>query len=105
MPPPKMEAPPPAGRRSGAHAIADAIDCPDDTAAQADSLQGAIIVDLSDARLRRDVELLHRLGPRPMHELLVELGRKHPIRVDIEDRVARYARLDPELLCMLRVEP
>jgi hypothetical protein len=54
----------------------------------------ARITDIGDARLRRDVERLHRLGPRAIYELLTEIGREQLLRVDIERRVARYARLD-----------
>jgi hypothetical protein len=53
---------------------------------------------VADIRLRRDVARLHRLGARPLYELLVELGAKHMIRAAIEERVARYADLDPTLL-------
>jgi hypothetical protein len=53
------------------------------------------VIDLSDARLRRDVEKLHRLGPRPLYHMLVELGCERSLRSVIEDSVARYAALDP----------
>jgi hypothetical protein len=52
-------------------------------------------VDLADTRLRRDVERLHRLGPRAVAELLLEIGRESLLRVDIERRLARYVQLDP----------
>ena len=49
--------------------------------------------------LSRDVEKIHRLGSaRAWLELLLELGRKHDIHVEIAATVAKYARLDPELL-------
>jgi hypothetical protein len=50
---------------------------------------------LADARLCRDVERLHRLGPRALFEFLLEISRERLLRVDIEQRVARYAALDP----------
>jgi hypothetical protein len=53
------------------------------------------LVDLGDERLRRDVEHLHRLGPRVLLEFLLELGRERLLRVDVEERVGRYAALDP----------
>jgi hypothetical protein len=55
-------------------------------------------IDLADVRLRRHVERLHRLGPRATYELLAEIGREHLLRVDIEQRAARYAGLDPKVL-------
>jgi len=59
------------------------------------------VIDLGDARLRHDVERLHRLGPRAVYELLAEIGRERLLRVDIERRVARYARLDPASLAAI----
>jgi hypothetical protein len=53
------------------------------------------LVDLSDERLRRDVERLHRNGPRVLFEFLLEIGRERLLRVDLERRVGRYAELDP----------
>jgi hypothetical protein len=58
-------------------------------------------IDLGDIRLRRDVECLHRLGPRAVYELLSEIGREGLLRVDIERRVARYARLDSATLAAI----
>ncbi len=62
------------------------------------------VIDLGDARLRRDVEKLHRLGPRPLYHLLVELGCERSFRVEIERSVARYARLDPAVVKALGVD-
>jgi hypothetical protein len=56
---------------------------------------------LADLRFRRAVEQLHRLGPRPLHEMLVELGTSRLIRTEIERQVERYAALDPHILCQL----
>ena len=58
--------------------------------------------DSRDERLYRDVEKLHQLGPRPLFEFLNDLGRNLLIRVQIERRVARYARLDPATVRLLR---
>jgi hypothetical protein len=59
------------------------------------------IIDLGDIRFRRDVERLHRLGPRATEELLLELGRELMLRVHIERRVARYAERDPAVLAAI----
>jgi hypothetical protein len=51
--------------------------------------------DLADFRLQRAVAKLHRLGPRPLYELLVELGARFLLRTEIETLVAEYIALDP----------
>ena len=66
-------------------------------ASEAGTMTGPVI-DLGDVRLRRDVEKLHRLGPRPLYHMLVELGCERSFRAAIEDSVARYARLDPAVV-------
>lgn len=43
-----------------------------------------------DVRFARDVERLHSLGPRPITELLAELGCTFLIRTAIEVRVREY---------------
>ena len=53
------------------------------------------LVDLGDERLRRDIEHLHRLGPRALLEFLLEIGRERLLRADLEVRLRRYAALDP----------
>ena len=65
---------------------------------RASRCSSAEIYDLDDMRLRRNVEALHRLGPRALYELLAEIGREQLLRVDIERRVARYARLNAAML-------
>jgi hypothetical protein len=57
-----------------------------------------MIIELSEARLRRDVERLHRLGPRVLLEMLTELGCSRLLRIEIECLVSRYARIDPTTL-------
>lgn len=52
-------------------------------------------------RFRRDVERLHRLGPRAVYECFAHLGRKHLIRTSIEAEVKRFAGLDPAALAAL----
>jgi len=51
-----------------------------------------------DLRFRRDVERLHRLGPRVLFEALSELGAIRLCRFEIEELVARYAALDAATL-------
>ena len=46
-------------------------------------------------RFEREVLHLHQLGPRPVAELLLELGHAHDLAGDIEARLARFSRLDP----------
>jgi hypothetical protein len=58
-------------------------------------------LDLSDLRFRRDVERVHRLGPRVLAELLGELGGKYLIGTPIEALVREYAKLDLGTLCAL----
>ena len=54
---------------------------------------------LAQQRLRRQhqVELIHRLGPRVAFELIDELDRYHGLGPDLDDRLAKYAALDPEV--------
>jgi hypothetical protein len=55
--------------------------------------------ELAEIRFARDVERLHRLGPRPLYELLTELGARHLIRQPIERLVRDYvSQLDVEVL-------
>jgi hypothetical protein len=56
------------------------------------------IIDLAEARFRRDVEHLHQLGPRALHEFLLELAAERMLRVAIEAKLRRYGRLDPKVL-------
>jgi hypothetical protein len=59
---------------------------------------------MSAARLRRDpkfrrmVTRLHRLGPRPVGELLLELIEAHGIEADVLARLEDYATLDPAMV-------
>jgi hypothetical protein len=54
---------------------------------------------LAALRRRSQVEAIRRLGPRALAELLDELRRHHPaIAEDIDQRLARYAALDPQIL-------
>ena len=53
---------------------------------------------LADFRLARDVERVLALGPRPIIELLIEIGEQRLCRTYLEQRVRRYAEIDPEHL-------
>jgi hypothetical protein len=48
-------------------------------------------------RRRRQCELIWRLGARVFFELIDELDRRHGLGADLDARLARYARLDPEI--------
>ena len=58
----------------------------------------------SDLRFRRQIERLHRLGPRALGELLVEIGEQRLCRTYLEQRVRRYAEIDPKHLAALGAE-
>ncbi len=47
---------------------------------------------------RRKVERLHGLGPRATAELLAELGAERSIMTLIDQKIDRYAELEPEAL-------
>ena len=51
---------------------------------------------ISALRRQRQIQKVHGLGPRALDELLIEIGTKHGITIDIERIVERYAALDPE---------
>ena len=51
-----------------------------------------------DLVFRARVRELHRRGPRLIYELLAELGSEHLLRVDIEQRTARYVGISDEAL-------
>ncbi len=48
-----------------------------------------------DVRFRRQVEHLHRLGPRATAELLAEIGVERSIMTIIDRKLDRYVDLDP----------
>ena len=57
---------------------------------------------LFDARFRRLVDHLHRLGPRPLAELLTELvGTDEQARRDVFHLLEKYGGLDPALVRVL----
>ena len=56
---------------------------------------------VEDLKFRRNVERLHRLGPRAVCELLAEIGEQQLCRTFIEQRVQRYSKIDPDHLAAL----
>ena len=56
---------------------------------------------LDNLRLARDVERILALGPRPIIELLIEIGEQRLCRTYLEQRVQRYSEIDPEHLAVL----
>ncbi len=60
---------------------------------------GEVIDDIvDDLKFHRQVERLHRLGPRAVGELLIEIGEQRSCRTFIDQRLDAYSRLDPELI-------
>ena len=59
----------------------------------AQSSQPADVV--ADPRFQRQVERLHRLGPRATAELLAEIGVERSIQTVIDSKLAIYTELDP----------
>ncbi len=59
---------------------------------------------VADMKFHRQVEHLHRLGPRVLGELLTEIGEQRLCRTYLEQRVRRYAEIDPEHLATLDAE-
>lgn len=49
-------------------------------------------------RRQRWAAAVHRLGPRPFLEFLLELDRVHGLGDDLDRRLARYAGIDPGML-------
>lgn len=58
---------------------------------------GEVVENLvDDLRFQRQVELLYRLGPRAVGELLAEIGEQRACRTFIDRRLSAYAALDPQ---------
>ena len=53
---------------------------------------------VADLRFRRDVQQVHRLGDRVFGELLAEIGAERGITTIIDQKLERYAELNPEAL-------
>ncbi len=47
---------------------------------------------------RRQVERLHRLGPRATAELLAEIGAERGIQTVIDQKLTSYVELEPEAI-------
>ena len=58
----------------------------------------------SDLWFRRQIEHLHRLGPRVLGELFTEIGEQRLCRTYLEQRIQRYAEIDPKHLVALEAE-
>jgi hypothetical protein len=58
----------------------------------------ARVFNFNDARFRRSVELVHKLGPRALYEIPLEASEDRSLRTHIEELVARYAAIDPAVL-------
>jgi len=52
----------------------------------------------ADHRFCRQVERLHRLGPRAVGSLLAEIGAERSITTIIERKLETYVELDPAAL-------
>ncbi len=73
---------------------------------QANDRQSALVGPIAagivaDLAFQRNVERLHRLGPRPQYELLREIEQRFGCGNFIRDRVKRFAELDPGLVQVL----
>ena len=55
----------------------------------------------ADLAFRRDVVRVHDLGARSLYELLAELGSERAIQNIVDQKVAKYARIDPTHLTAL----
>ncbi len=53
---------------------------------------------IADLRRQRHVRKLHRLGPRALDALLVEIGAERSIMTIVERKIAKYAALDANAL-------
>jgi hypothetical protein len=53
---------------------------------------------LRQLRRQRLVAIIVGLGSRPVYELLTELDHHHSLGEDLDDRLRKYAALDPALL-------
>jgi hypothetical protein len=52
-------------------------------------------------RRRQQVEHIYALGSRVIFELIDEIDRHHGLRDDINQRLARYAKLDPGIVAVV----
>lgn len=65
----------------------------------------ADVIDIADARFLKDIERVHRGGPRLLAEMLSEIGARRMLRSEIEAVVRRFARLSPAFLAAIGADP
>ena len=65
---------------------------------QAPSIGSTAAQTVADLNFRRNVEHMHSLGARVVGELLAELGAERGIQTIIDQKVGRYAAIDPHQL-------
>ncbi len=53
---------------------------------------------VADMKFRRHVQQVHRLGDRVFGELLAEIGAERGIQTIIDQKLKKYASLEPEAL-------
>ena len=53
---------------------------------------------VADVKFRRQVEHLHRLGPRAVAELLAEIGAECSIMTLVDQKLTTYTGLNPTAL-------
>ena len=53
---------------------------------------------MDDLRFRRQVERIHRLGPRATAELLAEIGAERSIMAIIDKKLETYVSIEPVAL-------
>ena len=53
---------------------------------------------IADLRRQRHVQKLHRLGPRVIDALLIEIGAERGITTLVERKIEKYAALDIDTL-------
>ena len=53
---------------------------------------------VADFRFRRQVEYLHRLGPRAVAELLAEIGAERSIMAIVDKKLETYVSIEPVAL-------
>ena len=58
-------------------------------------------VHIRDLRLQRDVELLHRRGPRALLEFLTAVGVERSVTTFLEDEISAFGDLDSDAVAAL----
>ena len=53
---------------------------------------------VADMKFRRRVQRVHQLGDRVFGEMLAEIGAERGIQTIIDEKLKKYADLDPEVL-------